>query len=376
MSCTPVMVEECILATVNKLRNNRDFKEVKSETVTSEARPQGHYIPAKALPDRYVLKADKMGRRHEPPDVIHFYRKVQTAHIDCGRLLKGDQKGDYAKRIAASRPTLSDQNLPMKCEDVRARVLPPKPLKQLQFGIAHARIVYESYEFIEDELRSSYHPQNIFCYAIDHKAEKGFTERIETLAKCLPNVVVPKKRFSIGREGINGTRAHYECMKALMVDKRWGYAMLMQNYDVMIKDVYETVSILQALGGANDVHARPCERRRYDHRLKWDVRSLKFYRNASQMTPSQLSASLTFARGAVHASLSRAAVDWMVNTIDLTKTFEQLDRKVMGVDEVLIPTLFVSEGLSMPGGFTAECIKKGRGTGFITRSVCLRKYHM
>ncbi|KAK6061291.1 Core-2/I-Branching enzyme [Cooperia oncophora] len=135
----------------------------------------------------------------------------------------------------------------------------------------------------------------------------------------------------------------------------------------MIKNVYVTVSILRALGGANDVHARPCERRRYDHRLKWDVRSLKFYRNESQMTPSQLSASLTFARGAVHASLSRAAVDWMVNTIDLTKTFEQLDRKVVGVDEVLIPTLFVSEGLSMPGGFTAECIKKGRGTGFITR---------
>ncbi|KAK6032566.1 Core-2/I-Branching enzyme, partial [Ostertagia ostertagi] len=240
----------------------------------------------------------------------------------------------------------------MNCEDVRARVLPPKSLNRIDFGIAYARVVYEvkdgspgsilptilnSYEFIEDELRSSYHPQNVFCYAIDYKAKKDFTESIEGLAKCLPNVVVPAKRFSIGRKGINGTRAHYECMKSLLAYEGWGYVILMQNYDIMIKNVYEAVTILQALGGANDVHVRPCESNRYNHSLKWDVRSLNFYRNGgpivsiqinaseSQMTPSQLNGSLTFARGAAQGSLSRPAVDWMVNTVDLTRTFEQLD---------------------------------------------------
>ncbi|PIO52890.1 hypothetical protein TELCIR_25796, partial [Teladorsagia circumcincta] len=61
-------------------------------------------------------------------------------------------------------------------------------------------------------------------------------------------------RFDIGRTGINGTRAHYECMKSLMAYKGWGYVILMQNYDVVIKTVYETVNILRALAGANDVH--------------------------------------------------------------------------------------------------------------------------
>ncbi|KAK6061289.1 hypothetical protein COOONC_01037 [Cooperia oncophora] len=86
-----------------------------------------------------------------------------------------------------------------------------------------------------------------------------------------------------------------------------------------------------------------------------------------RLTPSQLNASLTFARGAVQASLSRAAVDWMVNTIDLSKTFEQLDRQVVGVDEVLIPSLQVSDSLNMPGRFTGDCVKNGKMTGFITR---------
>ncbi|KAK5967474.1 Core-2/I-Branching enzyme [Trichostrongylus colubriformis] len=297
---------------------------------------------------------------------VYFQRKNETAHIDCRRLLL-DEKGDYAMRIAASRSRTLPRDLSMSCEHVRARVLPPDQLRRIDFGVAYARIVYESYEFLEDELRSSYHPQNVFCYAIDYKAQKEFVGRVETLAKCFPNVIVPEKRWGIGRNGINGTLAHHECMKALMTHESWGYVILMQNYDIMIKTVYETVSIFQALGGANDVHVLPCEADRYNHSLKWDVRSLKLYRNEQQVALAHLNASLTIARGAVQASLSRAAADWMVNTVDLTKTFEQLDFNIMGVDEVLIPTLQVSDGLDMPGRFTARCVKEGRKMDFITR---------
>ncbi|KAK5967472.1 Core-2/I-Branching enzyme [Trichostrongylus colubriformis] len=308
----------------------------------------------------------------------YFQRKNDTAHIDCERLLHDNevgavlskamqrfsasvtQQGDYAKRIAASRSRLSPRNLSMSCEQIRERVLPPVQPRQLQFGIAYARIVYESYEFLEDELRSSYHQQNVFCYALDYKAKKGFSEKIETLGKCFPNVIVPTKRWSIGRNGINGTRAHHECMKALITYKGWSYVILLQNHDIMIKTIYETVSILQAFGGANDVHVRPCEANRYNHSLNWDSRSLNLYRDGKQLALSHLNASLTIARGAVQASLSRAAAGWMVNTIDLTKTFEQLDLNIMGVDEVLIPTLQVSDSLDMPGRFTAECLKGER----------------
>ncbi|KAK5967471.1 Core-2/I-Branching enzyme [Trichostrongylus colubriformis] len=239
---------------------------------------------------------------------VYFQRKNETTHINCGRLLQ-DDKGAYAKQIAASRSKISPRNLSMSCEHVRARILPPNPLRRIDFGVAYARIVYESYEFLEDELRSSYHPQNVFCYAIDYKAQKEFVGRVETLAKCFPNVIAPGKRWSIGRNGINGTLAHYECMKALMTYEGWGYVILMQNYDVMIKTVFETVSILQSLGGANDVHVEPCGPFRYNRLLNWDVRSLKLYRNEQQVTSAQLNSSLTFARGAVQASLTRNAVE-------------------------------------------------------------------
>ncbi|KAK6732058.1 hypothetical protein RB195_016435 [Necator americanus] len=255
----------------------------------------------------------------------------------------------------------------MSCEALRSRILPQRKLRHLQFGIAYARIVHESYEFIEDELRSSYHLQNFFCYSVDSKASKAFNDRIEMLGECFPNVLVTKARFDVRGNGRFMNHAYYECLKLLAKKQGWGYLLLMQNHDVMTKTVYETVAILSRLQGANDVHVRPCEAYRWNHTAKWDARSLKLFRNEQQIPAKVLDANLTMARGAVHASLSRAAVEWMVTTADLTKLLDQLNIEALGVDEVLMPTLQVSEVLDVPGRFTAECVKKGHVIGFITR---------
>lgn len=41
-----------------------------------------------------------------------------------------------------------------------------------------------------------------------------------------------------------------------------------------------------------------------------------------------MNATLRFAKGVVQASLSRAAVDWMVNTVNLTTLIEQINQEV------------------------------------------------
>ncbi|KAK6021737.1 hypothetical protein OSTOST_12585, partial [Ostertagia ostertagi] len=76
------------------------------------------------------------------------------------------------------------------CEEIRKRVMPPIPMDTMAFGVAYARIVYRDYTLIEDELRSSYHPQNFFCYSIDQKADKDFHDKIKQLAVCFPNVLI------------------------------------------------------------------------------------------------------------------------------------------------------------------------------------------
>ncbi|KAL6733662.1 hypothetical protein Aduo_004293 [Ancylostoma duodenale] len=296
---------------------------------------------------------------------IRFSRRPETAHVECHRVLQDDK--DYVKKISKNRTTLVVRNISMTCDELRKRIVPSEKLRPLKFGVAYARVVHESYEFIEDELRSSYHPQNVFCYSVDKKANGNFNRHINSLEQCFPNVVVTKARFNIDSSGHFMNHAHYECLKALINKAGWRYVLLLQNYDVIIKTVYETVAILDKLEGSNDVDIIPCEKNRWNHSAKWDARSLKLYRDEKLATPAQLNASITIARGAVQSSLSRAAVHWMVNTVDLTVLIDQLNSGGYGIDEILIASLQVSEIFDMPGRFTAECMRRKRDIGFITR---------
>ncbi|VDK54369.1 unnamed protein product [Cylicostephanus goldi] len=70
-----------------------------------------------------------------------FRRKSETKHISCGRVLAGDEM--YIKNITLKRIKLQNRELNMSCSEIKARILPPKGLKNLMFGVAYARIVYE-----------------------------------------------------------------------------------------------------------------------------------------------------------------------------------------------------------------------------------------
>ncbi|KAK6046225.1 Core-2/I-Branching enzyme [Cooperia oncophora] len=216
---------------------------------------------------------------------------------------------------------------------------------------------FQSYDFIEDELAASYHPQNVFCYSVDKKAKASFNTRIELLSRCLQNVLVTRARFSVTSSGLYQNHAFYECHKLLIQVPGWGYLIQLQNYDVMIKSVYETVAILQALDGANDIGTTICDLRRWDHAAKWEIGSLKLFPSGTKLTWSQLNTTLLMTCSLVQASLSRATVDWIVNT-------------VYGADEILWATLQTTVELGMPGRISSSCSKankRGVRTPYFTR---------
>ncbi|KAK6042883.1 Core-2/I-Branching enzyme [Cooperia oncophora] len=131
--------------------------------------------------------AEAYMRKKLKPSVV-FQKRTETSHVDCGRILTGDIA--YTTLIAANRPVLLKSQMNSSCEEIRQRVMPPIPMDKLAFGVAYVRVVYRDYTLIEEELRSSYHPQNFFCYSIDQKADKDFHDRIKQLAVCFPNVLI------------------------------------------------------------------------------------------------------------------------------------------------------------------------------------------
>ncbi|KAK5983873.1 Core-2/I-Branching enzyme, partial [Trichostrongylus colubriformis] len=229
------------------------------------------------------------------------------------------------------------------------------------------KTILQDYEFIEEELRASYHPQNYFCYSIDQKADRDFHDRIKQLAICFPNVFVTPEEFNIDNDGHFMDHAFYKCLQLLVKKSGWEYVLRLQNHDVITKSPYEMVGIYRELDGANDVELTPCPEGRWNRNKKWDARSLKLFVNESVASATQLNASLKFAKGATQASLSRAAVEWLVNTVNLTTLLAQINEQPFGVDEILIQSLQVTDELEMPGRFTYECLRQGKNTDFISR---------
>uniref|UniRef100_A0A914MNP3 Uncharacterized protein n=1 Tax=Meloidogyne incognita TaxID=6306 RepID=A0A914MNP3_MELIC len=124
--------------------------------------------------------------------------------IDCKRIIKGDES--YVKLEAKSRLTYKDpRHLLMDCRSIKARnyfLAKPLSAEEEKYPLAYAKIVYESYRFLEAEFATNYHPQNWYCFAVDSKLEdEHFFQRIKALAKCFPNVIVPTKRYPVDSNG-------------------------------------------------------------------------------------------------------------------------------------------------------------------------------
>ncbi|CAD6194440.1 unnamed protein product [Caenorhabditis auriculariae] len=300
------------------------------------------------------------------PSVSKFRRRPENSKVDCKRIFDNDK--NYIREVAKNRIKMRPSDiLEMNCKAIRRRVVPPVALDSLDFGVAFARIVYKDYELIEDQVRASYHPQNVFCFAIDKKADPKFHKNMISLASCLPNILLLPDEETVDSGGHNVNLAHYNCMKALINKPGWGYLILLQNHDFIIKSVYELVKIYGLLGGANDVELTPAGGDRVDKKFKWDPKSLKLFRNEAGRSQAQLETSMSFAKGAAQASLSRQAVDWMVRTADLTLFIKQMNAGSFGVDEQFVESFQVSKELGMPGHFTDECLKQGKNTDFISR---------
>ncbi|GMT13442.1 hypothetical protein PFISCL1PPCAC_4739, partial [Pristionchus fissidentatus] len=222
------------------------------------------------------------------------------------------------------------------------RILPARN-PDTGFPILYARIVNTDYEFIEEQLATNYAAENVFCFSMDKKASREFHKRIAALAKCLPNVVIPSREEDMDGAGHNQNAAHLACMRA--------------NHDVMIKTHSEMTEILKIYGGANDVEITPCPDHRCLSSLEKNLGEL--YLCPKSLQGAQLEqcrrSSIEWGKGAMQALLSRAAVDFIFDQIDVCPLVKELNDMGFGVDEQLYESLQITSEIRLPGGFHHKC---------------------
>ncbi|KAM9451729.1 beta-1,3-galactosyl-O-glycosyl-glycoprotein beta-1,6-N-acetylglucosaminyltransferase 4 isoform 1-T2 [Clarias gariepinus] len=133
--------------------------------------------------------------------------------------------------------------------------------EELDFPLAFSLVVHKDAHMVERLLRAIYAPHNIYCIHSDLKSSSDFTEAVQGLARCLPNVFVASRLEAVQYGGMSRLRADLNCLSDLQHSEvRWKYAINLCGQDFPLRSNVELVSELKALKGMNMLETiRPSE---------------------------------------------------------------------------------------------------------------------
>ncbi|CAD5216727.1 unnamed protein product [Bursaphelenchus okinawaensis] len=256
----------------------------------------------------------------------------------------------------------------MSCDAVNYRTYfpsTPTSKEEADFPIAVVRSVYQDYYLLELMLSASYQPQNFYCFAMDNSSAPEFKRNLRQLADCFDNVHVPLVEQPLDGGGHWQYAAHRDCLAWLNdKEKRWRYVTILQNHDFPMKTNLEMVRVFKIFNESNDVLVTP-EPGRINKKLNWTIGNLELFLDKEKQA-RLASTTISWAKGVNEMSISRAAMDYMMNEMNLTKLISMIDDgKTYGVDEIMYNTLLSMETLQIPGHFTQKCIKEP--PNFVTR---------
>uniref|UniRef100_A0A7E4W6G7 Core-2/I-Branching enzyme n=1 Tax=Panagrellus redivivus TaxID=6233 RepID=A0A7E4W6G7_PANRE len=288
-----------------------------------------------------------------------YPRHPSTKTINCDHFLDNDvsETMESDERVRMYDPI--EQNLPMDCLSIITRFpyrTKPRSDYEGNFPIAYVRIVFTDYYYLETIFRATYEPQNYYCYFVDSSSNELFHKRINALASCFPNVVVSNVELDLDSNGTNTNAAVIACLEELVKFKDWKYVIMQQNHDVPIKTNREIVDIFKILNGANDIGCTPPTV--HIPEADWSMKGMQFFKNKTlnkTIKPNDVYPT----KAAMQASVSREAVEYILNELDLSTFLETLSEIYYASDEYLWATLSCNDNFELPGGFTRECFPHG-----------------
>ncbi|KAI6231830.1 N-acetyllactosaminide beta-1,6-N-acetylglucosaminyl-transferase [Aphelenchoides besseyi] len=320
----------------------------------------------------------------DPPKFVH---PAETADLDCAKFFEqtvvtgagasGNNRNSDLAEYRRNRITYPDtenwDSFRMDCRSLFARTyfqrgdLYPE---EREFPIAIARTVYKDYRMIEMELAANYAPQNFYCFALDANVSPTFSARMKALAACMPNILLTKHQFAMDSAGRNVSQSNHECMTLLSQPKyNWKYLVITENHDVSLKTNQELIQIFKWLNGSNDMLLTLAPDGHLELNENLSLEKLRLFKNGTRNRSklSALSSRLALARAFSTVVLSREAVDFFVNELDVSTLLNTIEESYPNADEILMGTLDTNELIGMPGGFTQRCLTQKPPDYFVSR---------
>uniref|UniRef100_A0A914ZWX7 Uncharacterized protein n=1 Tax=Parascaris univalens TaxID=6257 RepID=A0A914ZWX7_PARUN len=125
--------------------------------------------------------------------------------------------------------------------------------------------------------------------------------------------------------------------------------VVFRNHDLPLKTNAELVRILSVFNGSNDVEMKVP---RASMNISWKFGSLNIFRDKRRNDDRRL----YLVKGGVQSIFSRAYVEYILNTLNVSIFLNNLDNIKFGGDEMFFATLNMQDELGVPGGFTRRCL--------------------
>uniref|UniRef100_A0A915C642 Kinesin motor domain-containing protein n=1 Tax=Parascaris univalens TaxID=6257 RepID=A0A915C642_PARUN len=212
----------------------------------------------------------------------------------------------------------------------------PLSKEEEEFPLAYAALVYKWTDEVFYMFSALYHPQNVYCIAIDRKSDPSFMSSVLLLGKCFPNIqimTVDKVDYC----GFSVIHAVVQCLHALTYSNRpWRYFQYLSNFDLPLKTNREMVRIFKRLNGSfnTEILEYPSDRL-MGKKVETIPHGIKLYKSS------------------LSATFSRESAEFIVNN-EKARSILWFLKGTYCPDESLWTTIAGNPTLRMPNGFDAS----------------------
>lgn len=150
--------------------------------------------------------------------------------------------------------------------------------EEWSFPLAFAMNVHSNPQQIIRLLRVIYRPHNLYCIHYDQKTSDAVKKVFNTLAKCLKNVIIPKKIVRVVYGCYPILEAQLSCMSDLFEARSvfpWKYLTTICGKEVPLSTNREIVNMLSKLNGIPSLYEHTYRSGELSHRIstKWLIKS-------------------------------------------------------------------------------------------------------
>ncbi|CAL9682330.1 unnamed protein product [Knipowitschia caucasica] len=287
--------------------------------------------------------------RHEPGPAPQ--QAAQRYNVDCGAIHDMDPVEVGRALVLRKKVEVeSDESLHYLTADCSAflesRGYNRKCISQEEsnFPLAYSLTVHKDAWAVERLIKMLYSPKNIFCIHYDQKSPVEFRAALESLARCLPNVIIASKIESVYYATISRLKADLNCISDLLTSEvKWKYIINLCGQDLPLRANIELVSELIKLKGRNMLETcRPTAHKSNRYKYHYELQDANFeYKRIPVKTDTTKEPpphGIEMFTGSAYFVLSREFVEYM-QTSDVVKDFLAWSEDTYSPDEFFWATL-------------------------------------